>query len=132
MDQATIRVLLLSETEHGCANLRRGLEKRGCLCSFGSSFSEAAVLFRQHPFQLVISTIPFHQYDGLLARLAGLPSTVFQSFAVEAGSWWLPVARNGQPCIGAPALRPDEFQRAVNQIIEEISRVRALLSVISD
>jgi hypothetical protein len=128
MEQATIRVLLLSETEHGCVNLRRGLEKRGCLCWFGSSFNEAAALFGRHSFQLVISTIPFHQYDGLLARLAGLPSTVFQYFPVEDGSWWLPVAQNGKPCVGAAALRPNEFMGAVNHIIEEISRVRTLAS----
>jgi hypothetical protein len=117
MEQVAIRVLLISETEHGCSNLRRKLESRGCHCMFGSSFLEAAELFGKNSFHLVISTIPFHQYDQLLIKLSKLPSTVFQCFMVEDGCWWLPLAKNAQPCMGAPALRANEFMSAIEQVL---------------
>src|SRR5579872_442619 len=120
MDQEATRVLLISETEHGCSNLRRALEIRKCQCVFASSFDEAASLFNQHSFQLILCTISFLEYDRLLAKLSELPSTVFQSFLVEDGCWWLPLAKNGKPCIGEPALRANEFVRVVEQILDEI------------
>jgi hypothetical protein len=128
MRQDAIRVLLLSETEHGCANLRKLLEKRGCHCKFGSSYNEAVELFGRHAFHLVLSTIPFQQYDHLLTKLSGLPAAVFQCFLVEDGCWWLPLAQRGQPCLGAPALRADEFLEVVGQIVEEIRAVRPVAS----
>ena len=128
MRQDAIRVLLLSETEHGCANLRKLLEKRGCHCRFGSSYNEAVALFEQHTFNLVLSTIPFQQYDHLLAKLSGLPATVFQCFLVEDGCWWLPLAQAGRPCLGSAALRADEFLEVVGQIVEEIRTVRPVAS----
>jgi hypothetical protein len=128
MRQDAIRVLLLSETEHGCANLRKLLEKRGCHCKFGSSFNEAMALFGQHTFDLVLSTIPFQQYDHLLSKLSGLPSTVFQCFLVEDGCWWLPLAQAGQPCLGVPALRAAEFLEVVGQIVEDVLPGRVFAS----
>ena len=120
MHKEAPRVLLISETEHGCSNLRRALESKNCMCIFASSFDEAAGLFDQQSFHLVLCTISFHEYHRLLAKLSDLPSTVFQRFLVEDGSWWLPLAENGKPCLGAPALRANEFSRAINQIIEDI------------
>ena len=120
MEQEAIRVLLIRETEHGCSNLRRKLESRGCHCRFGSSFLEAAELFGKNSFHLVISTIPFHQYDQLLIKLSELPSTVFQCCQVEDGYWWLPLVRHGEECLGQPALRAGEFLAAFDQIVAEI------------
>jgi len=119
MDHEAIRVLLISETEHGCSNLRRKLEARGCECRFGSSLLEAAALFGKSSFHLVISTIPFHQYDQLLIKLSQLPSTVFQCFMVEDGCWWLPLAKDARPCMGEPALRANEFMGALEQIVQK-------------
>ena len=128
MDQEAIRVLLISETEHGCSNLRRNLESRGCQCRFGSSFLEAATLFDKSSFHLVISTIPFQQYDQLLIKLSQLPSTVFQCFMVEDGCWWLPLAKNAKPCMGAAALRANEFMGAIEQIVEDNRPRRELIA----
>jgi hypothetical protein len=126
MTQGTVRILLIGETEHGCSNLRRLLEKRGCRCWFGGSFDEGVALFDQHSFHIVLSTIPFHQYDRFLVRLSSLPSTVFQCFQVEDGCWWLPVVRNGEECLGAPALRASEFLRVFDRIVEEVHPGREL------
>jgi hypothetical protein len=128
MSEDTIRVLLIGETEHGCSHVRRLLEKRGCSCWFGKSFDEGAELFDRHSFHMVLSTVPFHQYDQFLVRLRQLPSTVFQCFQVEDGCWWLPVVRKGEECLGAPALRASEFLGALDQIVEELRPARDLAS----
>jgi hypothetical protein len=128
MDQEAIRVLLISETEHGCSNLRRKLESIGCQCRFASSYLEASTLFGKSSSHLVISTIPFQQYDQLLIKLSQLPSTVFQCFMVEDGCWWLPLAKNAKPCMGAPALRANEFMAAIERIVEDNRPRRELVA----
>src|ERR1700728_1383335 len=109
MSQDTIRVLLIGESEHGCAHVRRLLEKRGCQCWFGRSFDEGAALFVEHRFHVILSTIPFHQFGRFLAKLKNVPSTVFQCCQVENGCWWLPIVRQGRERVGAPARRASEF-----------------------
>jgi hypothetical protein len=120
MSQDTIRVLLIGESEHACAHVRRLLEKRGCQCWFGRSFDEGAALFVEHYFHMILSTIPFRHYDRVLTKLKNLPSTVFQCCRVEDGCWWLPVVRQGKECVGAPALRASEFLTAFDQIVAEV------------
>jgi hypothetical protein len=120
MSPGTIRVLLICESEHGCAHVRRLLEKRGCECWIGRSFDEGAALFVEHYFHMILSTIPFHRYDRFLTRLKNLPSTVFQCCQVEDGYWWLPLVRHGEECVGQPALRANEFLAAFDEIVAEI------------
>lgn len=116
----TVRVLLIGESEHTCAHVRRLLENRGCQCWFGRSFDEGAALYVEHSFHMILSTIPLHRHDRFLAKLRNLPSTVFQCCQVENGYWWLPVVRGGKECVGAPALRPKEFLAAFDQIVKEV------------
>jgi hypothetical protein len=120
MSQNTVRVLLIGESEHGCAHVRRLLEKRGCQCWFGRSFDEGAALFVEHSFHVILSTVPLHRHDRFLVKLRNLPSTVFQCWRVEDGCWWLPVVRGGKECVGAPALRASEFLAAFDQIVNEV------------
>jgi len=76
-------------------------------------------LFDQHAFHMVFSTIPFQRYERFLFKLSALPSTVFQSFPVEKGCWWLPIVRKGKKCLGAPAMRERELLGAVDEVVKE-------------
>jgi hypothetical protein len=53
---------------------------------------------------------------GLLPALAHLPVTAFLCLPVENSCLWLPAIEGGKACLGAPALRPLEFRRALEEL----------------
>ena len=120
MHQGTVRVLVIGETDNGSSYLRGQLESRGCLCWFARSTEESIALFGQHSFHLILSTIPVHQDNPLLAELGDSNCTVFSSCPVEDGCLWVPLVRCGQRCSNAPALRSSEFIIELNQMLEGI------------
>jgi hypothetical protein len=121
MDRPTVSVLLLGERETGLSHLRRQLENRGCRCAFAHSTSEGLAQFGPHYFQLILSAMPLQLADSLLAELGDSACTAYYSYQVEDGCWWLPVARHGEKCFGAPGLRPSEFVAALDEMLREIT-----------
>ena len=120
MSQESVRVLLLGEHANGSSYLLRRLETLGCDCSFATSTLEAASAAGWRPFHLILSTSILHESDPLLGVLGERNCTVFYSFPVEDGCWWLPLVRNGQRCLGRPALRPSEFVGFLDGLVKEI------------
>jgi hypothetical protein len=120
MNQGTIRVLLIGETKNGSSYLGGQLESRGCRCWFARSTVEGVALLAQQSFHLILSTAPLHRGDPLLAELGDAKCTVFYSYPVEDGCWWVPVLHGGQKCLGAPALRPSEFIGELDRMVKEI------------
>jgi hypothetical protein len=120
MNQSTVRVLLIGESENGSSYLRGQLESRGCSCWFAQATEKSVASFAPYSFHLILSTTPLHQFNRLLTELGGSNCTVFYSCPVEDGCWWLPVVRRGQKCLGAPALRPSEFIRELDQMVKKI------------
>ena len=57
----------------------------------------------------------------MLALLAGLRVSMFYMLPVEEGCWWLPVLRNGENCLGTPAIRTTEFTYVLIEIIKGIA-----------
>lgn len=123
MDRNGVSVLLLGERESGLSYLRRQLENRGCRCWFARSTNEGLALFGRHCFQLILSTTPVHQANSLLTELGDSACTAYYSYPVEDSRWWLPVARHGQKCFGAPGLRPSEFVAVLDEMLREITSV---------
>jgi hypothetical protein len=124
MSHGSVSVLLLGERESGLSYLRQQLENRGCSCWFARSTNEDLALFGRHCFQLIISTTPLNQANSLLTELGASACAVYYCYPVEDGCWWLPVARHGQKCFGAPALRPSEFVAVPDEMLREITSVK--------
>ena len=120
MNQSIVRVLLIGESENGSSYLRGQLESRGCSCWFAQATEKSVASFVPYPFHLILSTTPLRQVNQLLTELGGSNSTVFYSCPIEDGCWWLPLVRCGQKCLGAPALRPSEFIRELDQMVKKI------------
>jgi hypothetical protein len=120
MNRATVRVLLVGESENGSAYLRGQLESRGCSCWFVQATPESIAPLAADTFHLILNTTPVHELNPLLVALGGSNCTVFYSRPVEDACWWLPVVRRGQKCLGAPALRPSEFMGELTQMVKEI------------
>jgi hypothetical protein len=113
-------VLLLGESARGSSYLLCHLEQLGCACAFATSSEEAITLIDRHAFYLILSTKPLHETERLVAALSGSDCTVFFSYPVEGGCWWLPLVRRGQKCLGAPAVRPSEFVGLLDRLVKEI------------
>ena len=120
MSHESVRVLLLGEHAKGSSYLLRRLELLGCDCCFATSTLEAASAIGRRPFHLILSTNILHESDPLLLILGAPNCTVFYSLPVEDGCWWLPLMRNGQKCLGRPALRPSEFVGFLDRVVKEI------------
>jgi hypothetical protein len=111
-----LRVLLIGKSENGLCHLRAQLESRGCHCWLAPSPGATAHLLAGQSFDLVLSTTWLHADAPLLARLMESHCTVFFSYPVRNGCWWLPIAYEGEQCQGAPALRSAEFAGVLDQI----------------
>jgi hypothetical protein len=123
MNYGSVSVLLLGERESGLSYLRQQLENRGCRCWFAHSTKEGLALFGRHCFQLILSTTALHEANSLVTELGDSACTAYYCYPVEDGCWWLPVARHGQKCFGAPGLRPSEFVAVLDEMLREITSV---------
>ncbi len=124
MSTNLVRVLLVGESAKGSSSLQDRLAKRGCECHAAKSCSQAILLSAGHAFDLILCTGQMEGINELVESLIGSPTTLFRCHPVEDSCWWLPVVRHGEKCLGAPALRPNEFASALNEIVEEIKSAK--------
>jgi hypothetical protein len=70
-------------------------------------------------FSLILldSTVSTEQRREIVAGLAGTTASVYYTFPVEYGCWWLPALLNGQDCHGSPAFRRSEFLGELARIL---------------
>ena len=70
-------------------------------------------------FDVVLSKLSMNGGTAYELRplLIGRPSSLFYSLAVEEDCWWIPGVRGGNECMGDPALRPEDFFRALVYIV---------------
>lgn len=115
-----IRVLIVADSAMGFSSVSRLLEQRGCKCSFARSYPEGALLFSEHAFDLVLCSDRKNGDSALVNRVIESSATLFRSHLVEHSCWWLPTVLHGEKCLGTPALRPDEFAKAIDSMVHEI------------
>lgn len=118
METPFVKVLLLGENATGSAYLRWQLENRGCHCWFAHSAPEAASTFREHTFDLILSTTPRHQHDPALTLLRGNTGRIYHCQPDEDSCWWLPLAADGQRSDG-PGMRPSEFFEMLDKMLAQ-------------
>lgn len=120
MSCESLNVLLIGENWKKVSIVVRKLERNGFRCQFAASYSQARSLAVTGAIELVLTTIPprGHAISSLAATLEGTHASLFYALSVEDGCWWLPALRNGSRCLGDPALRPAEFTRLLDEVIE--------------
>jgi len=112
-----INVLVVGDSPRLFSSFRR-LEKLGCECHFAESHREVSALLR-----VTLSSTSYSactRTKGYL-NLGGLRGSMFYMLPVEQGCWWLPVLRNGENCLGTPAIRTTEFTYVLIEIIKGIA-----------
>lgn len=118
----TPKALIIGADGNRVPNLVRSLQALGCDCQFVNSFEDACQLIAKQDLDLVFS--PVRQQPGtissLIGMLAGSQASLFCSYAVKDGCWWLPVMRRGESCLGSPAFQPGEFADVLVKMLREI------------
>jgi response regulator RpfG family c-di-GMP phosphodiesterase len=122
-------VFLVGENFHAASALTNELYLLKFQCHFAKTMQAASELLSSQPVDLILSNtyLPDGTGIGLLPALARLPVTAFLCLPVENSCLWLPAINGGKVCLGAPALRPLEFRRT----LEELARCLPVESRIS-
>ena len=112
-------VLLVGRSGSWGSTVLKPLEKFGSEWSFVPPQSVTAEYVRATAFNLILldSTVAPEQRRQLASELVGSRVSIFYTFPVENGCWWLPALRHGQDCHGAPAFRRNEFPLELERIL---------------
>jgi hypothetical protein len=112
-------VLLVGRNGSWGASLLKSLEKLGAELFFMTPEALTAEIARKNGFHLILldSTVPAEQRRQLVSELLGSSVSIFYTFPVENGCWWLPTLRHGQDCHGTPAFRRNEFRYELERIL---------------
>lgn len=120
MNQAAVDILLLGKGLGASSHLMARLQGRGCRCWSAVSAEESVALFRRHQFRLMLSVNPLRTVTRTISLLGRSNCSAFHAVLVEQGCWWLPLMKNGEVCLGAPALRSEEFAGTLDAALKEI------------
>lgn len=116
------KALLIGVRSLQSSYLAKHLERKGCECRFATSYPQACSHLSNEPFDMVFSPTMLRRISGyrLIDLLEGTRVTLFYSYAVEQGCWWLPALRQGEKCFGSSALRVNEFVSVLDELIAQI------------
>lgn len=112
-------ILLVGRNGSWGSPVLKTLEKLGSVLSFEVPQNILAEQFKRGSYDIILldSTVMPAQRRELAARLAGTHASIFYTFPVENGCWWLPALRDGQDCHGAPAFRRKEFPLELERMV---------------
>jgi len=114
-------VLLVGRNGSWGALVLKSLERFGAESFFAAPQAVTPEYVRRNAYDLVLldSTVPPEQRRELASELAGSSVSIFYTFPVENGCWWLPTLRHGQDCHGTPAFRRNEFPYELERILQD-------------
>lgn len=112
-------VLLVGRSGSWGAVVLKSLAKFRSELSFAPPHSVTPDYVRARNYGLILldSTVAPEQRRHLVSELAGSETSIFYTFPVENGCWWLPALRRGEDCLGAPAFRRNEFPFELERIL---------------
>jgi hypothetical protein len=114
-------VLLVGRNGSWGKSMLKSLKKMGTESSFAAPRGLTSEQVKNGGYTVVLldSTVSPGQRKQLASELIGSDASIFYTFPVENGCWWLPVLRRGQDCHGAPAFRRSEFPLELERILSE-------------
>lgn len=114
-------VLLVGRSGSWGTLVLKSLEKFASEFSFAAPQNVTPESVRKGGYILILldSTVSPEQRRRLAAELIGSGASIFYTFPVENGCWWLPALRRGQDCHGAPAFRRNEFPVELERILQD-------------
>jgi hypothetical protein len=120
-------VLLVGRNGSWGSVVLKSLQKFGCGLSFETPQNVTPDFARSGAYDLILldSSVSQEQRRELAFELLGSGTSIFYTFPVENGCWWLPALRRGHDCHGAPAFRRNEFPFELERILRNHTEVLA-------
>lgn len=120
MGSREVRALLVGRRLSNDYGLLERLAKCGWKCAAAEAAQHAFELAAADRFDLILSEthLPDGNFQDLMKLLADSDSSLYTFLPVQDDSWWVPVIRRGQFCLGTPALRSREFCEELTEILE--------------
>jgi hypothetical protein len=114
-------VLLVGRSGSWGTLVLKSLEKFECELFFVAPQTVTSEYVRRGAYNLILldSTVPPEQRRQLASELIGSEASIFYTFPVENGCWWLPTLRRGQDCHGTLAFRRKEFPFELERILQD-------------
>jgi hypothetical protein len=112
-------ILLVGRNGSWGTSVIKSLEKFGSELFFMPPQGVTPEYVRKQLFHPVLldSTVSAEQRRQLASDLIGSGVSIFYTFPVENGCWWMPTLRRGQYCHGTPAFRRNEFPYELERIL---------------
>ena len=116
-------VLLVGRNGSWGTAVLKSLEKLGSELSFATPQDVTPEFLRSGSHNLILldSTVASEQRKQLTSELNGSGASIFYTFPVENGCWWVPALLRGQDCHGTPAFRRNEFPLELERIFQDQS-----------
>jgi len=114
-------VLLVGRNGSWGTSVLRSLGKFRSELSFAAPQTVTPEYVRKGAYDLILldSTVSPEQRRQLASELIGSEVSIFYTFPVENGCWWLPTLRRGQDCHGTPAFRRNEFPFELERVLRD-------------
>jgi len=114
-------VLLVGRSGSWGKSVLKSLAKFGSELFFVAPQAVTSEYVRRRDYNLILldSTVTPDQRRQLESELVGSGASIFYTFPVENGCWWLPTLRRGQYCHGAPAFRRNEFPMELERVLQD-------------
>jgi hypothetical protein len=114
-------VLLVGRSGSWGTPALKSLEKFGAQSVIVSPQTATPEYVMEKRFAIILldSTVSRDVRKRLASGLAGTSVSIFYTFPVENGCWWLPTLRRGRECHGAPAFRRNEFSVELERMLQE-------------
>ena len=114
-------VLLVGRNGSWGTLVLKPLQKFGSELSFAAPHIVTPEYVKHGAYKLILldSTVSPEQRRQLASQLVGSETSIFYTFPVENGCWWLPTLRRGQDCHGAPAFRRNEFPLELERVLQD-------------
>jgi hypothetical protein len=116
VDAGTAKVLLVGKSEGSFWSLLPCLRTSGWQCEVVTSCLEGVRLLAQGSFDVILCSVETSGAQWLIAMILGSSVSLFRYLPVENGCWWIPTVLRGKRCMGALALRPNEFAKALETL----------------
>jgi hypothetical protein len=114
-------ILLVGRSGSWGTLVLKSLTKFESELSFALPQTVTSEYVRKGAFNLILldSTVSPEQRRQLGSELVGSEASIFYTFPVENGCWWLPILRLGQDCHGTAAFRRNEFPFELERMLRD-------------
>jgi hypothetical protein len=118
---ATLRILLVGDSETRPLYLAERVSEWGGQCEIAACRADVAMMLRGQRFELLLSRmrLPDGNAFEMIPLVEGKSISLYSYLPARGGFWWLPLVQSGTECISGPAVPEPEFMEMLEGLIRK-------------